>query len=467
MIIFHQLADPQTLAPQARRRRALVLLAATLVFPGSAQLVAGSPRIGRIAIHVWGGCWAAICVTGLLWWQDQNAAIRVALGARLFMWLPFLLILLAAGWGFLFVDAWRLGRPPMLTMQARRAVALAAAGCIVLTVLPLGWTAHQASAARTLLSQVFTGTEAALAAAGRYNILLLGADSGDSRVGLRPDSITLASVDEKTGRSVLFSFPRNLENIPFPPDSPMHRAWPAGFDCGDDCLLNAVYTFAEEHPEIYGQDVAESGVRATIDAVRGISGLDIQYAALVDLQGFQDFIDAAGGVKIDVRQELPIGQGDKTLKTGLRTLNGYEALWFARSRKADNDYARMARQRCVLTAMLDQLDPVTVITRFDGIATASAGILRTTIPPAELGRFADLAMMARTQAMTSVSFVPPLITPGRPDYNLIRQRINKAIAGSTATKTTPASARAPKASPSSSGRRSMTDQQKSAVCTAV
>ena len=59
--------------------------------------------------------------------------------------------------------------------------------------------------------------EAAAAVDGRYNILLLGGDSGAGRVGLRPDSIQLASVDAETGRAVLFGFSRETENITFRP----------------------------------------------------------------------------------------------------------------------------------------------------------------------------------------------------------------------------------------------------------
>ena len=40
-------------AARVRFRRALALMAMTLVMPGSAQLMAGDRRIGRIALRTW------------------------------------------------------------------------------------------------------------------------------------------------------------------------------------------------------------------------------------------------------------------------------------------------------------------------------------------------------------------------------------------------------------------------------
>ena len=50
---------------------------------------------------------------------------------------------------------------------------------------------------------------------GRYNVLLLGGDSGSDRWGLRPDSLTVASIDAETGKTMLFGLPRNMMNFPF------------------------------------------------------------------------------------------------------------------------------------------------------------------------------------------------------------------------------------------------------------
>ena len=87
--------------------------------------------------------------------------------------------------------------------------------------------------------------------------------------------------------------------------------------------------------------------------------------------------------------EIPIGGGDAKLygyvkKGKNQLLDGRSALWFARSRSDSSDYDRMARQKCVMTAMLKQLDPVTVLTNFNPIASAGKEIVETDIPPGKI-----------------------------------------------------------------------------------
>ena len=63
----------------------------------------------------------------------------------------------------------------------------------------------------------------------------------------------------------------------------------------------------------------------------------------------------AGGVTMPTRQPIaigPTGHIDGWIKPGVRTLSGPRLLWYARSRATSDDYSRMARQKCVMNAML-------------------------------------------------------------------------------------------------------------------
>lgn len=71
------------------------------------------------------------------------------------------------------------------------------------------------------MTSVFGAGDAAGAVDGRFNILLLGGDSGRGREGLRPDSIQLASVDAETGRAVLSASPARRSTSRFDPA----RSW--------------------------------------------------------------------------------------------------------------------------------------------------------------------------------------------------------------------------------------------------
>ena len=85
-----------------------------------------------------------------------------------------------------------------------------------------------------------------------------------------------------------------------------------------------------------------------------------------------------------------------------------------------------------MNAMLSQLDPATVVTRFGDIASAGKEVLSTSIPRGEISTFVSLALKAKNLPVSSVSFVPPRINTGDPDWELIRAMVGKAIEQSTA-----------------------------------
>jgi anionic cell wall polymer biosynthesis LytR-Cps2A-Psr (LCP) family protein len=101
----------------------------------------------------------------------------------------------------------------------------------------------------------------------------------------------------------MFSVPRNLENVPFPPGSPLQARFPTGFDC-DDCLLNAVYTYAETNRRQLFPGVADPGPQAVKQAVSAALGIPVHYYVLVNLEGFRGIIDALGGITIRVERSL-------------------------------------------------------------------------------------------------------------------------------------------------------------------
>jgi LCP family protein required for cell wall assembly len=427
--------EPAGLSPALRTRRAFLLVLITLVVPGSAQIVAGNRRLGRAALRVWLAAIAAIAALLVLYLVDRSAVFGLVTRSSFLLLVVIVLVACALGWLLLMVDAWRLARPASLCGAGRGALAAVTVCTVLLSSGTMLVGARQVMAGHDLISGVFGGNTRSAAVEGRYNVLLLGGDAGSDRIGVRPDSITLASIDAATGRTVLFSLPRNMQNIPFPADSPMHQAMPHGFDCGDACLLNAVYTYASEHKGLYPASVKDPGAQATMDAVEGVTGLKVNYYVLIDLKGFQHLIDAVDGITLDVNRRVPIGGGSSPItgwveKGKNQHLDGYHALWFARSREGSSDYERMARQRCVMTAMLQQVNPQTMLTKFRAVAQASAQVVSTDIPEADLGRFVDLGLKAKKEKVTSVQFVPPLITPSHPDFAKVRELVASAISKS-------------------------------------
>ena len=444
-----------------QRRRAVTLIAMTLVVPGSAQLVAGDRRLGRFALRLVVTAVGIAALVGLLALVSRSAAITVVSHPWVLAGLEWALYGFAVLWAVLIVDAWRLGRPQEAPLRTRRWLAVMTAAALLAPVAT-AYAGRSVGAVRDAVSTVFASGKALDAAGGRYNILLLGGDSGANRVGTRPDSIQLASVDADTGRAVLFGFSRETEHIRFREGSVMAGLMPQGWTCGDECLLNGLYTWAHENAKRFPAGTADPGVLATREAVEALSGLDVQYYVLVDLKGFRGLIDAVGGLDITVQRRTPIGGGASKvsgyIEPGAQRLDGYHALWYARSRKASTNYERMARQRCVVTALVNQLDPKTVLLNFADIVAATEGVIRTDIPQSALARLADLAVRTKQQPITSVNFVPPLIQPWDYDPEKLRATVASAIAASEdgadegdGSGTTAASAPAATASPPVAG----------------
>jgi len=417
---------------RVRFRRSLTLLLMTLVIPGSAQLVTGNKRVGRMAVRVWIGLLLIAAGATVLALTRRSVLLTLLTDPSSLLVLRLGLIALAVFWVVLLCDAWRLGDPPSLQRGHRLAMVGLNTGLCVVLGGGLMFSAHLVAVQRDFIQSVFGSGEASEAYQGRYNVLLLGGDAGNGRWGLRPDSITVASIDQDTGRTVLFGLPRNLGNVPFPEGTPMAEQFPDGFNC-EDCYLNGVYTWAADHAELFPGD-PDPGLTATRQAVEAITGLPINYYALVNLKGFEELIDAVGGVTIRVPEDIPIGGigGAVTghIPAGVRKLDGYQTMWFARSRVADDDYSRMARQKCVMSAMLQQLSPQTVLTRAQAIADASERLLSTDLPASELDTFIDLALKARSQPVATVSFVPPRVQTSDPDFAEIRTMVSEAIARS-------------------------------------
>ncbi len=421
-------------AGRVRFRRAVVLLVMTLVLPGSAQLVAGNKRVGRLALRILAGLLAVTVLVLLLSLAWHPVAYFLATNTVMLGVLRLGLCAVAVGWALLFFDAWRIGQPLELRQKQRLAV-VGLNGLLCFSVAgSLLFASHVVAVQRDLISSMFGAGKVTEATHGRYNVLLLGGDSGADRWGLRPDSISVASIDAETGRAILFGLPRNMTNFTFPAGSVMAEQYPDGYDC-ETCELNSLTTFAADNKALFA-GAANPGVEATSQAVEGITGLKINYYAMVNLEGFRALVQAVGGLKLNVRDRIPIGGvgGPVTgyIEPGVRRLNGFETLWFARSRESADDYSRMARQKCVMNAMLQQLSPSTVIGKFEKIAAASTELITTDLPASELGTFAELAMKTRSTPVSSVSFVPPVINTGAPDLAKIHAMVTTAIAKSEA-----------------------------------
>jgi LCP family protein required for cell wall assembly len=428
-------------------RRAWWLVLLNVLMPGTAQAAAGNRRLGKLGLFSTLALWIVAVIAFVVWLISPATVYSIATNSIALTALQVLLVFYALLWVILTLDALRLSKLIKAGPVARIAVAIVSVGLLVVTAGVATRGAFIAGATRSALDSVISSDRNfADPVNGRYNILLLGGDAGPDRVGLRPDSISVASINATTGQTTLIGVPRDMQMAPFVEGSPMYGPYPHGYNCGVNCLISYLYTYGQAHPSLYPDAVthgSQPGIEATKDAVEGVLGIKIQYYALIDMEGFSDLINALGGITITVASKLPIGGGinaagqpinvNQWIYPGTQRMNGFTAQWYVRSRHGDSDYARMARQRQVQAALLAQFQPTVVLTKFEAIAAAGKQVVKTDIPRVALGRFLELASLSRKQTPTQLELVPPTVYEPNPDFAQIRQLVSKALAVPTST----------------------------------
>ena len=440
---------PDTSSQKVMTTRAWWLVVLNFVLPGSVQALAGNKRLGKIGLGatlVLLGFLLLTFLIGLLW---PTAVFFLATwGPTLFVG-QIALYAYAILWAILTLDTLRLIRVVKTGPRARWWVA---GVTVVMMFFISGGAAYAATLTGSLnsaLGKIFVAGPSVPPIDGQYNFLLLGGDAGADRQGLRPDTAQVVSVNAETGAATIIGMPRDLQNIPFNEDSPMHALYPDGYtqETGEYCTrwagLNTVSVAGElDHPDLYPDAAANGsspGIEAMRDAAEAITGLQIQYYVLIDMQGLQNLIDSLGGVDITVEEriaiaepETPEDQVPEWIEVGEQHMDGYHAMMFMRSRwSGTGDYDRMARQQQVQEALLRQMNPANVLTKFQEIAAAGTQVVKTDIPQSMLGYFVDLGLKTKKQPITHVELTPyyepfPVDTEF-PDFAGIQAYINSVI----------------------------------------
>ena len=208
---------------------------------------------------------------------------------------------------------------------------------------------------------------------GKYtNFLIIGIDTRPATgKGANTDTIMIASYNYDTNNMVMVSVPRDLYvEVP---------CYAGGY-----FKINAVYACA-------GQD--QAGFQALEKKLKDVTGLEVQYYAMVDFDGVVKIVDAVGGIDINVTRAFtdicyPADSSSdagshfgfcidswgwwKTVsfKTGVQHMDGKTALEYARSRhgtyddtlKGVLDYGRAAHQQAVVLALKDKVLSTSTLT---------------------------------------------------------------------------------------------------------
>ncbi|WP_433442765.1 LCP family protein [Nonomuraea sp. CA-141351] len=417
--------------------------ALSAVAPGAAHLRAGRRRTGLALLSVYVLLLLAVLAFGLTRNLQDVAALA---GDGAMVTVVVVACVFALLWFAVLVTSYVALSPNRLNQQGQVVTGIVVGVLCVAVMSPFALTANYVMTLRGTIHEIFPSVpdpdvptpvkegEDPWGGKDRVNFLLIGGDAAGDRTGVRTDSMNVASVDLKTGNTVLFSLPRNLQHVRFPPTSPLRKQFPNGYmaELPNGGLLNEVWQYANDNPQLMGGK--NKGPRALMDAIGYTLNLKIDYYMLMNMYGFADLVDAIGGLKIRVEQDVKWGghYGTAgTIKAGYRRLSGEEALWYGRSRVNSDDFSRMARQRCVIGAFAQQATPAKILTNFTKIAGAAKRLAQTNIPQHLVQPLVELAVKVKDARITSLQFVPPDFYSGRPDWVKIRQAAKKALTDST------------------------------------
>jgi LCP family protein required for cell wall assembly len=169
--------------------------------------------------------------------------------------------------------------------------------------------------------------------------LVVGYDkrAGEGKdVQSRSDTVMLVRADPETKSISMMSFPRDLfVQIHCPGRAPF------------GARINNAY--------------ATCGTKGTLETVRKLTGLPVNYLITVNFRGFRQLVDAVGGVWMDVDRRYfndrggDFGYATINLFPGYQKLGGYQALDFVRYRHTDSDLYRVARQQLFVRSFKDQV----------------------------------------------------------------------------------------------------------------
>lgn len=170
----------------------------------------------------------------------------------------------------------------------------------------------------------------------QMNILLLGSDQRPYSTIFRTDTIILLTLNPSKGTVSLTSFPRDLYiMIPGYGMERINTAWARG---------------------------GFSKLAATFEHNFGVRP---EHYVLINFSSFKRVIDSLGGLEVDVSQPLSDYMNGRyvTIHAGKNNMDADTVLWYVRSRKTSNDFARSRRQQEILMAIFKKMLTMNAIRR--------------------------------------------------------------------------------------------------------
>jgi LCP family protein required for cell wall assembly len=225
-----------------------------------------------------------------------------------------------------------------------------------------------------------------------FNVLMLGADYRKGDTAFRTDTVVVARIDPQQKKVWMISIPRDTRVL-----IPGH-----GYQ-----KINAAHAFG--------------GSTLAVQTVKQFTGLPIQHYMEVNFTGFEDAVNAMGGIWVNVPQSIDdkkaasqsVHQRAYKIAAGYQKLDGEHALTFVRSRDgyADQDISRMKAQQIFFKAVADQLAHSTDIAKTIRVVNAITPYIQTDMGLMDLLKTAVAMKDAGSKNLYTATLTGPWKTP--------------------------------------------------------
>ena len=203
-----------------------------------------------------------------------------------------------------------------------------------------------------------------------FTMLLMGIDSTDEVLEQNAiangDTLILITFNPKTLNATMFSIPRD-SYVPIacwsgkPENKITHAA-----AYGNDCMINTIQDYFD---------------------------VNIDYYAKINFKGLVKLVDAVGGVEVDVPKVLCTDDSSRgeeiCIQPGHQTLNGEQALVYARNRKqlANGDFGRAEHQQEIIMALINKIKTINDVSTFIDILNTVSNSMDTNLTTKQILSF--------------------------------------------------------------------------------
>ena len=307
----------------------------------------------------------------------------------------------------------------------RRRIALYLAVAVLVATVGLGWFTYaklSGNITRLDVSKIL-GSRPSTASVSEgapeaLNILVMGSDSrqgigtteyGKDTVegGAHSDTNFIVHLSADRRRALVVSIPRDSMTM-------------APKNCNDPSS-----TVANGEVRQWNYNFNQGGPGCVIKTVEGLTGIYIHHFAVVDFRGFQDMVDALGGVEVCTTKDIDDADSQFTLSEGRHRLSGKEALGYVRVRKTlgdGSDLNRIKRQQAFLSSVAQEATSTKLLLRPDRLFSFLNAATKslTTDPDLGLTTMSSIAKSVSDLGVHNIEFVTVPTEQYPADHNRVQ-----------------------------------------------